>query len=766
MQKTNGKYLWFALLGLGFEPDTATSHLIRTNASYINLGPNMFDNPNRDAFYIVTHFLLEKLNPTRFHKAYRHCWPVLDHKADTEFRKLTCVWLRDIMDEQGSAGYKVVPSLFLSPGGPKFVDLMLHLANHVMVEDMKTFTTDDSWVPEAAAMPASSLDMAVKRLQLTKSRFLKAAVEQDQFLQEYQRRAQSLVKSMKDLRADGAKYDDLLKRRDGDEAEEGASSAQKIQKVRSLWSTIDGMLSAIKGEQLVVACAVKGDVDQFSLDGTDLLLKVPRPLLEKVQQQPQHWSSGTLYESGQLNLLCLLELMGHALQLLQQEKAGVSCAASTPQLHPQHLREKLQQMVRSLEALHLTRQKISKEEIPEVRSTIKKLEVEWDRKWADTLKDTPLTSFLNGDPALGFLSPMAPLSFEPAAEAVYQAGVFSQYPAKLLGDKRLQKLQYILNSAAGILMRASVVKTTPTHPKVAALRNKALILDRECDNLANQFADAVATASPMGGRIKGLDLGDLLSTLGGDPFSSRKQIPRTPESLIMDVKSSWRKAIEEDAAQKTRQSPRCDGGSIIDWFTPLGKPQEVPPSPDAPSQSVSRAPLSADHSSSQQEVSLMSTLSWDSNTEALHNLDGTGSSEVLFSLIHETLPDMPGSDSPLSLSDEAPEAEDELLLPRITPPKTEALRQCLHRQANSSDASFTDNRKRTPEHLLPHRELTGLDRDWLVADPMGSAASLGSTDKVFSLDMDTLEGSPPPPQQEYSLPPLVTFSPIDDLMTF
>lgn len=50
--------------------------------------------------------------------------------------------------------------------------------------------TDDSWVPEAAAMPASSLDMAVKRLNLVSARFLKAAVDQDRFLHEYQRRAQ------------------------------------------------------------------------------------------------------------------------------------------------------------------------------------------------------------------------------------------------------------------------------------------------------------------------------------------------------------------------------------------------------------------------------------------------------------------------------------------------------------------------------------------------------------------------------------------------
>lgn len=44
------------------------------------------------------------------------------------------------------------------------------------------------------------------------------------------------------------------------------------------------------------------------------------------------------------------------------------------------------------------RQKISKEEIPEVRNAIQELETEWDKKWTDTLKDKPLASFLNEDP--------------------------------------------------------------------------------------------------------------------------------------------------------------------------------------------------------------------------------------------------------------------------------------------------------------------------------------------------------------------------------
>ncbi|XP_033962399.1 HAUS augmin-like complex subunit 6 [Pseudochaenichthys georgianus] len=786
LQKKNGKYLWYALLGLGLQPDK-----LNLTAKRINLGPNMFDKPNKDAFYIVTHFLLERLSPTRFNEAYRHCWPVLCHKADAEFRKVTCAWLREIMEETANVGSKVVASLFLSPGGPKFVRLMLNLANHIMLQKMKTFTADDSWVPEAAALPASSLDMAVKRMDLIHARFLKAAVDQDRFLHAYQSRAQLLVRSMRDVRAEGANYDELLKRHSSDSAQEGASLAEKSRKVRSLWSDIDGMLSATKEEQNVVESVLKGDVDQYILDGTDQVLQIPRSLLERIEQLPHQLSSGNVYEAGQLNLLSVFELTNHALQLLREECRRVS-EAPKPQLSPQQLQVKCQQMARALQNLHLIRQRISKEEIPEVRSAIGELEAAWDRKWMDTLKDTPLASFLNEDPALGFLSPMAPLSFEPAADASYRSSVFSQYPASLLEKPAERKPQEVLlpsysnpmspqplpaekfdspvvtaaapsraNTSLDWLFDtppsplwkapavppqaiiASVRKIAHVPQNAAPIRTKTHILDMECDNLADQFADAVATTSPTAGRVKGLDLDALLGTLHGDPFSTRKQLPRTPESLILDVKNSWRKAVEEDKAEKMERITEFND-SVKSLLTPLHENIEV---------------------QSQKGVSLKSSLLWD--TEAPDSLSGTGSSAVQFSLDQETLPEMPSYDSLLSLDDEAmdmtsEEDDDEelLLIPSL---KTEEKQTPLGThplgwiQQACSDGSYISS-QRTAKCLLTDHTASGLDRDWL----MEPVSSVEATAKVFSLDLDTLKTPSPLKKQEYSLPKLITFSPIDD----
>ncbi|XP_031706479.1 HAUS augmin-like complex subunit 6 [Anarrhichthys ocellatus] len=782
LQKKSGRCLWFSLVGLGLTPDTAVSSIAgqTSNVKRINLGPNMFDKPNKDAFYIVTQFLLERLDPTRFNEAYRHCWPVLSHKVDAEFRKVTCAWLREIMDETANAGSKVVASLFLSPGGPKFISLMLHLANHVMLQEMKTLTTDDSWVPEAAAMPASSLDMAVKRLSLIHTRFLKAAVSQDRFLHEYQRRAQLLVKSMRDIRAEGAKYDELLKRYSSDSTQEGVPVAEKTKRVRSLWSDIDGMLSTTKEEQHVVESVLKGDVDQYILDGTDRVLRIPRVLLERIEQLPHPLSSGNVYEAGQLNLLCVLELMKHALQLLREERGRVSHAPK-PELSPQQLQEKCRQMARALWNLHLIRQRISKEEIPEVKSTIRELEAAWDRKWMDTLKDTPLVSFLNEDPALGFLSPMAPLSFEPAAEAIYRSSVFSQYPATLLEKPAESKspegippsptnlkssgpatavrsespvvathassqanssLAWLFDPPSSPPLKApsvpppqaSVRKTAHFHQKVAPMRTKTTILDMECDNLADRFADAVTTASPAEGRVQGLDLDGLLGTLHGDPFSTRKQLTRTPESLILDVKNSWRKAVEEDKAEKMGRLVKFND-SMKELLSPLDE------------QGVSHKP----------------TLLWDTFHMALDSPSGTGSSEVQFSLDLETLPEMPSCDSLLSLDDESVDMkseEEELLIPSL---KTEATQWPLttrHHlaqiQQECGNGSFKESRKRTPECFNQKPCDPTEDKDW----QMEPAKSVEATDKVFSLDLDALETPSPPKKQEYSLPQLITFSPI------
>ncbi|XP_061524793.1 HAUS augmin-like complex subunit 6 isoform X2 [Phycodurus eques] len=715
LQKENGKYLWFTLLGLGFRPE---NHLLfyvtETTAKHMNLGPNMFDKPNKDAFYIVIHFLLEKLHPTRFHQTYKYCLPLGSNKQDAAFRKETCFWLREIMDETGYPGSKVLMSLLLSPGGPKFTSLMVHLATHVMLQEMKTFSIDGSWVPDAVAKPASSLDMAVKRLNLIKKRFLKEVIHQHCFLQEEQKRVQSVVNSLRDLTAESKKYDELLKKHVGDCVHEEESSADKPETVRSLWSSVDGMLSTTEQNRKALESVLEGEADRYALDGTGRRLKVPRSLLERMERPSQQLRSGKVYEGGQLKPLCALELFAHSLRLLKDEFGEPPL--SPARFDPLQLQDRGRRLLRHLQELRLLGLKISMEEIPEVKSAISELEAQSDKKWPDA----PFVSLLDDDPALGFLSPMARWSSEPTFDSSDASGVFSQFPAKLpeksserhLGEGESDTSLDLKGRGAAAEERPrgdAAAESSPADSSLDWLLRVSPPPRQKTPSAPPQFADAVATASPTTGRLAGLELEGILSVLHGDPFNTRKQLPRTPESLILDVKSSWKKALEEDNAEK------CDD-SVAGCLTPVGDARRPGSSHDA--FSTPGTPKSERRSF------------W-----------GTVCPVTPFSLAHETLPELPSCDTLLSFDGDE---EDE----PIAVPRPEADESPL----NVSRGYVRQPRDGgSPECFLLARNISALSRE------------RPSPPAVFSLDLDALGTlTPPLKTQQDCLPTLISFSPMDD----
>lgn len=156
--------------------------------------------------------------------------------------------------------------------------------------------------------------------------------------------------------------------------------------------------------------------------------------------------------------------------------------------------------------------------------------------------------------------------------------------------------------------------------------------------------------------------------MGPAPLRARRAAARCTKTLfsVLDVKSSWRKAVEEDRAQKLGRP-----GSALDGAAP-GQ-QEAPPRTPAPL--------------------------WDTWSIIASGAGG----DVQFSLEQETLPELPSLDE--------------------------------------DDGSFLD-RQGTPDQ-----------EDLDLA---------GTTEKVFSLDLDSLETPSSPKTQEFVLPNLITFSPIDD----
>lgn len=224
-------------------------------------------------------------------------------------------------------------------------------------------------------------------------------------------------------------------------------------------------------------------------------------------------------------------------------------------------------------------------------------------------------------------------------------------------------------------------------------------------------------------------------------------------SQVLDVKNSWRKALEEDKAKKTKAMEL--NGSL-----PVGFSQtQSDICPITPTVATQDSP-----SVCQQGVMFKSALSWDTfNTETIDSPSGTGSSAIQFSLDQEILPEIPSCDS-LQLDDEAVdlnsgEDQESFILSLKTESKSPVAPShgAQVQQARNEDSLLES--ARTSDCLVSSYKVIGLDREWLT-EP---AASVENAEVVFSLDLDALEAPSTPKKQEYILPELITFSPIDDM---
>ena len=125
----------------------------------------MFTMPNHRAFQFVSHFLFQCLDKSAADDAFRHCWPVGDKRAEAEFRKIVTNWLADLAEqaeheETVTPLPRIVPSLFMSPGGDKFIYVMFCFSRLVLVkvsireDGIKPFQL--SKAPQLNALPKDS----------------------------------------------------------------------------------------------------------------------------------------------------------------------------------------------------------------------------------------------------------------------------------------------------------------------------------------------------------------------------------------------------------------------------------------------------------------------------------------------------------------------------------------------------------------------------------------------------------------------------------
>uniref|UniRef100_A0A8C6RJJ4 HAUS augmin-like complex, subunit 6 n=1 Tax=Nannospalax galili TaxID=1026970 RepID=A0A8C6RJJ4_NANGA len=508
------QHLWMYLQALGLDPARVATFGGKPVA-LAHLGVNMFDKLNRDAFHIVSYFLFQTLDESLAKEVFKDCWPPFDQKSDTEFRKHCCEWLKEISAECGSNFPQVVGSLFLSPGGPKFIHLMYHFARFVAIKYIKTKTKNSSpHFAETFNVKPQDMHKCITRCHVARNRFLRILQREHYVTQKYQENAQLSVKQLRNLRSECMGLQNQIKKMEP--CDDQSNTQEKIQKVRSLWTLICETLMVLEKEREVVS-SVLSLVDQYTLDGTDVVLNVPKLLLDKIEKQICQLQIGNVYEAGKLNLLTIIQLLNEVLKVMKYEH----CKADQPGLtiDLRYLEKEVKLQRERLSHMKHMRHKI-KENATAVRHSITEKQREWDEKWREFLGLSPFSLIKGWTSAVDLLPPMSPLSFDPVSEEVYAKSILSKYPASLPGSLPLP------SSPAGL-------ELTEIHlPMPLPL-------------------EVVVSDSPQLSEGKEVKLKELIDTLVSNPFLTRKQIPRTPENLITEIRSSWRRAVEAEADRST-----------------------------------------------------------------------------------------------------------------------------------------------------------------------------------------------------------------------
>nr|XP_009675301.1 PREDICTED: HAUS augmin-like complex subunit 6 isoform X1 [Struthio camelus australis] len=603
----------------------------------------MFDAPNNDAFYVVALFLFTKLDPSRAVEMFGDCSFPSDKKIDHEFRKQCCTWLKEIADKCRSGFPQIVTSLFLSPGGPKFIHLMYQFARHVVIQDMKVNSVGTG-IPfaEAADLRPEDLYKAKARFRVAYNKFLQIVQKEDFVIQEYKKKAQLLIKEIKQLRFE---YTDLqiqfskMKRNDQNKIDK----TERIQKVRSMWTFIMDTLTSLEKEKEIVESVLEGRVDQYTLDGTNVALSVPQLLADKVESEMYKLCIGNVYEAEKLNFVTVIQLLNEALKIFRGEVLQLELKP-----HLQYIESRTEFQNKILLDLKTMSQKIEQEYRVSVSESVSEKQKEWQTKWQSYLGHSPFCLTADQDSELDLLPAMAPLSFHPATEEAYENSVFCQHPVsvsdicKSICDVNYETYDETVENVMGEstltpTRRISSVSSELTSPSESRdeflakdlhtetcnwkeqpvspnslkhAKDKSAILEswentdahviqrksplekedplkKAREQLAEEVAKTVISQSPQNSGGKGMELEDLISSLASNPFITRKQIPRTPENLLTEIRSSWRKAIQtEDSSDTelasskiTMTEPPKDAGPVMQNTVDSSLVQSISSSP-------------------------------------------------------------------------------------------------------------------------------------------------------------------------------------------
>lgn len=408
---------------------------------HIPFNKAMFELPNKRGAEVVLHYLFDRLNPTMCREAFRDCWPILDKKREQGFRKTCSNWLTNISQEEPDSHLpRINASLFMSPGGEKFYQLLFHFSGYVLQKVLDTElgskTTERLKYPVLTSQNLQLGDVILKDLLCSSIRHrtnyfsvaqlnVKASKTwketADEFVKEYRKLNKEIRELDYKVREEEQKSVEASlargspgKRRSGQSEHfdpefdpRTIKRAQRVQQVRDMWKQLDDFDRTEAAEREVVESIVERTINKFKLDAANISVKVPDMLLRECGEEIRRRNVDNTYQGGKLNLVSVLQLWNLCLHLYLEKinQVGVpkfeeEVQKLTSQVHVQ------QNYAQNAQTL---RQQMS-ERIPKLKSSIEKLQAKLD---AALFQDKSPESIRTTSLGLGLVGPSPQPSFSP-----------------------------------------------------------------------------------------------------------------------------------------------------------------------------------------------------------------------------------------------------------------------------------------------------------------------------------------------------------------
>ncbi|KAM9507935.1 HAUS augmin-like complex subunit 6 isoform 2-T2 [Guaruba guarouba] len=567
-RKWEGRHLWLYVLALGFQRKTV-------DASRLVLGAEMFNVPNVSALHVIATFLFKKLDPARAAVTFRNYG-----SAGACFAKQCFIWLKDIEKKHQGCLEHVAASSLISPGGSKFVHMFYLLTKHVLIEDMKKNSVGTGkLIAKGVKLRCRNIYMAKARCRVAYNKLLQIFLKEHFIIQEYQKKAWLLINDKNRINSEYAVLQ-MQSWKMKQNAENKNDKTERIQKVRSMWMLIMGMLTSLKKEKEIVDSVLDVLQSGVILDGAKVVVSVPQFLSYRVENDVYQRFMGNAYEAKSLNFLAVIQLLNEALRTLRDEHFQSELEKYLSVFEYRCMCQK-----KSLQGLKVMRLEIEQQHHVSSESISREQE-DWKVKWKSFLGLCPFYFSLHQDQLTAFQHHSSRVAEEDKGFCQHLLSVSDVLDS--IAEESCKKddgaLETMMDkstpprtsSVALEMPKASEYGDLLTEPdlhiETCEVEKKPLyqdilngkdestisesgensgypvknLLEKARDELAEEVAEAVVSKSTPTGEREGMALENLTSSLCFDPFITRKQIPRTPENLFTEVRRSGRKAIQTE----------------------------------------------------------------------------------------------------------------------------------------------------------------------------------------------------------------------------